>query len=319
MATATRIARVQIYPRIETEKDRYEGFLDDLQLTEHHSKRISDAELKLVIRNGIRYASAKSSRQVLSIPDSISDDELQEFYKKKGKALFNYFVKYCGDPPVTAFECQGKLYSEIAMESFQNNSMQKERMNSGWRYQYIAKELAKRCGRFESVSDLNLKEADFMAEIKVRNSDKKVNIYTSVKNRSNTMGGQDWPKAIAALEAAAVHDKNRDGAFICVFGIAMEKGTRVIRMQKESGRPYSSNTEIWFSDYFWKFFTNFSYGEIASAVYEVVSNEPASRLTVLPPSVIESFGDCCRSKNLVDSGGSFNDPKLLIDLFCGIK
>ena len=44
-----------------------------------------------------------------------------------------------------------------------------------------------------------------------------------IKNRANTMGGQDWPKAIASLEKEAELDKNRVGDYICVFGISIEK------------------------------------------------------------------------------------------------
>jgi hypothetical protein len=43
------------------------------------------------------------------------------------------------------------------------------------------------------------------------------------------MGGQDWPKAISALENVARSDKNRSGPYICVFGIAIDKGQRQIR------------------------------------------------------------------------------------------
>jgi hypothetical protein len=106
------------------------------------------------------------------------------------------------------------------------------------------------------VSDLNAIEADFNAIIKYKHTNDKLSIYVSVKNRSNTMGGQDWPKAIIALENAALSDKNRDGYYICVFGIAMEKRLRNIKAGRHNKTPYSTNTEVWNSDFFWPFFAS---------------------------------------------------------------
>jgi hypothetical protein len=97
-------------------------------------------------------------------------------------------------------------------------------MNSGWRYQYIAKDCAVRSRRFITVSDIGASEADFNATMNIVDSKKALNIYVSIKNRANTMGGQDWPKAISALESVARSDKNRSGPYICVFGIAIDKG-----------------------------------------------------------------------------------------------
>jgi hypothetical protein len=102
-------------------------------------------------------------------------------------------------------------------------------MNAGWRYQFIAKDAAIDSNRFNSVSDIGTSEADFNATILELNTNKPINIYVSVKNRTNTMGGQDWPKAIRAMETMAQSDKNRTGPYLCVFGIAMEKGMRSIK------------------------------------------------------------------------------------------
>lgn len=143
-------------------------------------------------------------------------------------------------------------------------------MNSGWRYQYIAKSAANASKRFISVSDINSQEADFNATIAITKTNEELSIYVSVKNRTNTMGGQDWPKAIRALEDVAKSDKNRFGTYLCVFGIAMEKGQRNINCEQKTGSPYSVNTEVWQSDFFWPFFANYTYEEIIKVVLSVL-------------------------------------------------
>jgi hypothetical protein len=72
------------------------------------------------------------------------------------------------------------------------------------------------------------------------------------------MGGQDWPKAIQALENVAKNDRNRTGPYCCIFGIAIDRGSRYIKREKKTGRAYSENTEVWLSDFFWPFFSNHS-------------------------------------------------------------
>jgi len=313
-----KLTRAQSYPRIDDEKNKYYGYLKEDELIAHSGK-INIATLKKIIEDGIEYANKKSSREILNIDVNATDDELQQIYLKKGKELFSYFVKYCGDPASTAYDCLNKHYSVIAVENFRNRTIQKERMNSGWRYQHIAKDAARHSKRFESVSDLNSIEADFNVVVRYKTIPGKLNIYVSTKNRSNTMGGQDWPKAISALENAAVNDKNRDGNYICVFGIAMERGLRNIKTAQKTGIPYSVNTEVWFSDFFWPFFSNFTYDEIAKAVLEVLikKNHLSSMDVEIPKELIESFGDECKRLNLVNDSGVFNDAFKLVDLFCG--
>jgi hypothetical protein len=133
------------------------------------------------------------------------------------------------------------------------------------------------------------------------------------------MGGQDWPKAIKALEDVAIEDKNREGAYICVFGIAMEKGLRTIRRRKRNGGPYSFNTEIWFSTFFWPFFSNYSYEEILKAVLEVlIENKiPSSLNTTIPDEVLEIFGKFCFQNGLINEEGKFHDPYALVEIFSG--
>lgn len=310
--------RPQSYPRIRDAANKYHGFLDISVLMEHGVK-ISEKKLTKIIVDAITYASKKSSREILSIPVDATEQELKAIYLHEGSELFKYFVKYCGDPASTAFDYLGKKYDIIAKENFRNRTLQKERMNAGWRYQHIAKDAAKLSKRFYTISDLNTKEADFNAVVLHKDGKDKLNIYVSVKNRSNTMGGQDWPKAIEALENAAVSDKNRDGDYICVFGIAMERGQRTIRARQGSKLAYSVNTEIWFSDFFWPFFSNHTYDEIAKAVLTVlIKGDHESSLDIeIPPDLIESFGEKCRHYGLLNADGVFSDAYRLVDLFCG--
>ncbi len=134
------------------------------------------------------------------------------------------------------------------------------------------------------------------------------------------MGGQDWPKAIAALETVARSDKNRSGPYICVFGIAIDKGQRVIRRSGATKAPYSVNTEMWLSDFFWPFFADYTYAEIAKAVFEVLieagPKEQQQLATPIPDELIDSFGEACRERGLLDDEGRFDDALKLIDVFC---
>jgi hypothetical protein len=306
----------QDYPRTE------KGLLDEARLRPHTHKIPFD-ELKGIIRTAIASAARKSRREILELPEGLSDDERNKIYRQKGKELFAYFKKYYGDPAATAYDCLGKHYREIAIEQFRNQTLQKQRMNSGWRYQYIAKDCAVRSRRFVTVSDIGAMEADFNATMNIIDSAQELNIYISIKNRSNTMGGQDWPKAIAALEVVARTDKNRSGPYICVFGIAIDKGQRQIRRAGKTKTPHSVNTEVWLSDFFWPFFSNYTYAEIAKAVFEVLmetSRKGQEQLvTLIPDELINSFGDECRGRDLLDAEGKFNDPLKLIDVFCNTK
>lgn len=308
----------QSYPRIENEDNKYHGYLDDSYLKEHRTV-ISDAQIKSIVKNAIIMANKKSGRTILDIPMNISVEETSALYNKKGKELFKYFAKYYGDPASSAYNCLNQHYTKVAKEQFRNWTLQKERMNSGWRYQFIAKDGAIKSKRFDSVSDIGTAEADFNAIISLKNSQKKISIYVSVKNRVNTMGGQDWPKAIYALEEVAKKDKNRTSPYICVFGIAMDKGLRHIKKNSKTKTPFSVNTELWKSDYFWPFFTNLSYGKIIKSVLSVLI-ELGSKTTnevIVPEELIKSFGDECRKYKLLNTAGEFNDAIKLVELFCG--
>lgn len=303
---------MQRYPRL-LDSD----LLDDSQLVPHKTRIYID-ELKEIIISAIKTAGRKSSRAILNLPDDASEEEVRKTYQKEGWELFKYFIKYCGDPASTAHQCLNRKCADIAKEQFRNRTLQKERMNSAWRYQFIAKDAASASRRFESVSGIGLAEADFNAIISYKHASSRLAIYVSVKNRSNTMGGQDWPKAIIALEKEAQLDKNRDGDYICVFGITMERGQRNIRRNQKTGSAYSINTELWFSDFFWPFFSNYSYEEIVKRVLEVlVATERQDSYTEdVPKELIDSFEECCREANLLDEDGRFNDAYKLVELFC---
>jgi hypothetical protein len=306
----------QDYPRTTT------GFLD-VEKVAPHTRRISFDEVKAIIREAVEKAGRKSSRAILDVPDDISDADKLKLFQKKGKMLFAYFRRYYGDPATTAYDCFGQHFSDVAKEQFRNQTLQKERMNSGWRYQFIAKDCAVKSRRFTTVSDIGAAEADFNATMKILETGRTLNIYVSIKNRINTMGGQDWPKAIYALEDVARGDKNRGGPYICVFGIVIEKGQRSIKGSAKTKSAYSVNTEVWLSDFFWPFFSNYSYSEIAKAVLEVLMEgkqvgvpPPA---TIIPSELIEAFGEECRGHGLLDKQGRFNNPLKLIDVFCDTK
>lgn len=297
-------SNLQNYPRIENEENQFYGFFDESKVTPHKNI-ISEKDLKNIIKRAVQIANAKSSRAILNIKDDISEKEINKIYIKEGKALFRYFLKYCGDPASTAFDCTNQHFSKIAREQFRNRTIQKERMNSGWRYQFIAKDTAISSKRFHSISDLGASEADFNAIILEVDTERHINIYTSVKNRTNTMGGQDWPKAIRAMEIMAQNDKNRTGPYLCVFGIAMEKGQRNIRNEAKTGTPYSFNTEVWMSDFFWQFFSNISYEKIIKAVLDTLIEEKTlSSLTIeIPEDLITSFGEECSKYGVLDKKG----------------
>lgn len=308
----------QNYPRIDDENNKYYGFLDDTKLKQHNTF-IDTNELKQIIGKAILHANLKSGRAILNIPKDADEETIRQKIVKEGIELFRYFKKYCGDPASTANECNGRHYRRVAKEQFRNRTLQKERMNSGWRYQFIARDTALKTGRFLSVSDIGASEADFNVMIEMADQEQHLNIYVSVKNRTNTMGGQDWPKAIHAMERVAQTDRNRQGPYLCVFGIAMDKGLRLIKRDSKTGYAHSVNTEVWLSDYFWPFFANMEYSDVIKTVLAVLleNGEEAGLDIKIPELLIETFGNECRSYGLLDEDGLFNNPYGLVDLFCG--
>lgn len=336
MATAKKTTgSSQSYPRITDKESSFYWMLDDSQLTPH-IKKISDQKLEELIKASIANANQKSSRKILNIPDDATPEIINKICKKEGVELFKYFRKYYGDPASTAYEIFNKHYKHVAKEQFRNRTLQKQRMNSGWRYQYLARDCAKESERFAFIADIGMAEADFVAivDLKEKKSQSdRINIFVSIKNRSNTMGGQDWPKAIRALEDVAASDKNKVGPYCCVFGLVMEKGARNKKIERKTGRAYSENTEVWLSDFFWPFFANYSYEEIMQAVLRVLCEGvlPQKELSVssieeikvaepeeieIPEKLLESFGEACKKEGLLDENGYFDNPSKLVKFFC---
>jgi len=134
------------------------------------------------------------------------------------------------------------------------------------------------------------------------------------------MGGQDWPKAIQALEIVAHNDKNRTGSYCCVFGIAMDRGTRYIKREQKTRRAHSVNTEVWLSDFFWPFFANYSYEEIMAAVLDALiesyASDKLSAQIEVPQRLLDAFGEACARARLIDQDGKFHDPYTLVRFFC---
>lgn len=307
------MSRVQHYPRT------VDDFLDDSILRPHTIKLTLD-QLKPLIVTAITAANLKSGQTILSIPSEASAAEAAIIYLKEGRKLLKYFKDYCTDPASTAHQVVGKNSKDVGRDLFIRRTLQKERMNAGWRYQYLTIYCARETHRFESVSDLGLAEADFSARIERQDKQGEfVNLYVSVKNRKNTIGGQDFPKAVQALEHVANADKNRIGPYCCVFGIAMDRGDRQIRRNRQN-KPHSLNTEVWLSDYFWQFFTNFTFEEMMLAVLDVMENytveQNLSTEIAAPEELLEAFHQACLQQGLVTGDGVFDDARRLVRFFC---
>jgi hypothetical protein len=312
---------LQSYPRLQ--ESPFEDCLDDSTLVQHPVKIPLD-QVKTFIKSAIVDADKKSGRVILSIPANASPEETEKKYQVAGRKLLDDFKKYCVDPAATAYDIRGKHYKRVGADLFRRKTLQKERMNAGWRYQYLALLCAQATQRFVSVSELTDKESDFNAVVRfVDKSQEHLSIFVSVKNRGNTIGGQDFPKAVRALEAMALTGKNRRGPYLCVFGIAMESGTRFIRRDKE-GRAFSMNTEVWLSDFFWPFFTNYSYEEIMTLVLEVLQEEKdtsdhSATEVDAPDEVLEAFGAACRNAGLIDDQGIFTDAQKVVRFICNTQ
>ena len=254
----------QSYPRIDDDESKYDGCLDISYLEPHSQDRIPEQRMQELFLTAIRRADIKSSREFFNIDADASEDEIQEEYYEAGIETFSYFRRYFGDPPESAVQVSGRNYRDVGIEQLGFRQLQRGRMNSGWRYQFFVVDCARECDRFVSVGDIGTTEGDFTSVMRIHNwQHDTLNLYVSVKNRGNTMGGQDWPGAIAGIEGLASGDRNRIGPYCCVFGIAMDESRNERRIPRtRDGRARSVNTEIWMSNFFWPFFTNYSYQEI---------------------------------------------------------
>jgi len=127
---------------MQDQSSRYYGCLDDSELVPH-SKRMPVEDLKELIREAIDNANMKSGRAILSIPDDATADEIEAKYARAGKELFDYFREYPSDPASTADQLYGQHYRDVGIEQFRNRTLQKERMNSDLRYEYMAERLSR--------------------------------------------------------------------------------------------------------------------------------------------------------------------------------
>ena len=133
--TSTTGSNIQIYPRIQDD-EKQADLLDDTSL-QPHTQQMSLDELKGLVRQAIVNANRKSSRAILNIPNEADQAAIEKIYRREGANLLRYFRKYCGDPAATAHQVYRKTYREVGVEQFRNRTLQKERMNSGWRYQFL--------------------------------------------------------------------------------------------------------------------------------------------------------------------------------------
>ncbi len=313
----------QQYPRIEDTQSKYYGCVDDAKLIPHPKPRkITPETLKSLIFAAIEDANSIMSRGPLSLPPNLTPEEQAVFHIQEGRQLFEYFHDYPSDPAATAHEYHLKNYRDVGIELFRNRILQKGRMNSGWRYQFLAVNCAKKSERFDDVAGFGTSQGDFTAKIHFQDKTyKPLHLYVSVKNRSDTLGGQDWPNSIASLETYAKNDQNKTGPYLCVFGVAMDRGMRRIPRKKGTKQAHSENTEIWLSDYFWPFFSAYSYEEIMTAMLEVLVSavESAEALPTqvdVPDEVLTHFGEECKAAELIDELGNFTDPFKLVRFFC---
>jgi len=308
-----KVAGIQPYPRIKDEDSKFVDCLDESKLVPHFQKLPKDL-MKTLIKESIKYANSKSSKDVFVIPDDADNDEILAISKKTGQEIFKYFRKYCSDPAVAAQELFNKHYHEVCTQAITIKKIQMQRMNSGWMYQRLAYLCALASERFSGVIDIGMTECDMAAIIECIDTKRKpISLFVSIKNRGNTMGGQDWPGAIEGIERLAAGDKNRPGPYCCVFGITMDKGERLIKRRQKTGQPLSYNTEVWKSNFFWPFFTNYSYEEIMALVLETLDEIP---LAEIPDLVFDTFENMCREKDLINKDGFFNNSKKLVSFFC---
>jgi hypothetical protein len=296
--------KTQLYSRDD------ESFFDVSQVSGKY-KKFSDVELEKSIKTAIEDADAKSMRKMLDIPDSADSKALRKAHKKAGKKLFELFQKYCVDPATANAEFGGKPYESVVKEVHKNQMVTRARMNAGWRYQLLAKDLAaKSDSRFKSVAGGG-KHAD-ISLIVMLHGGKEAQLYISVKNRYSTISGSKWPATIASLEHEAVHDANRIAKvpYLCVFALAMERSGHLRRSLGNS-----SNTELWKSDFFWSFLTGLSYKDIMMSVGRVLEKQTSvsgdEMAKTLPPEVLQEFEVRCRKQNLLTEDGLFESGNLV--------
>ncbi|MFQ3672925.1 MAG: hypothetical protein SNJ83_04930, partial [Aggregatilineales bacterium] len=133
-----------------------------------HPRRITPELLRTLILQAIEEASVQSSREAILIPPDMSPEQENLFFQDEANKLFAYLHAYPVDPAATAHEYTGRHYQDVGLELFRNRAIQKGRMNSGWRYQLLARECAKASGRFDEAAGFGFSKGDFVAKIRFK-------------------------------------------------------------------------------------------------------------------------------------------------------
>jgi hypothetical protein len=280
----------------------------DVSSMAHNASPLNETKLRAAIERSIVKADEKSMRSMLDERDGSGGSAP----KRAGQKLFQIFKRYCEDPATAPAKFAARSVDEVASEIFLTQESNNSRMNAGWRYQFLAIELARLHGsRFTAVNGGNM-EADIHAICPLKNG-RDLHLYISIKNRSNTISGSRRRAAYTELETYANADKNRAGGpYLAVVGITIEHGDR-------SQSSYSNNIETWKSDFFWPFFSGRSYKDIMLAVGRVLGQEK-SKLEViaakkLPVQTLAEFIAQCSRAGLLKNEKTFKDASDLVDFF----
>ncbi len=123
----------QQYPRVSDPHRADRNCLDDSALVPHENKIPVD-KLKKFIMEAIRDAEKKSAREALGVSADATEKELETFYRKQGKSLFDYWKKYVSDPAAVAHQVHGKNYRTVGVDLFRSRALQKSRKTSIGRF-----------------------------------------------------------------------------------------------------------------------------------------------------------------------------------------
>jgi len=299
---------IQNYPR------DLKDLLDGSKLAPH--KRIlSKEEIDESIEIALKRSETKAKKEILKIGDDWSEDQIKEAYVNVGESLFKYWRKGYVCPATSAMDYAGKTYQEIAREIFPFQMKKKLSMNAGWFYQYLAFELARRSGRFLSITEEGINETDLVLTLEILNASSPLTIYMQIKNRVSTVSGSAWQGIIEGLEKKVIPLKNRTGPYIVVFGFSMDHG------KNRKARRDSINCEFWLSDYYWKNLSNISYVDMAQSVgnkFEKMHTKLTQQ--ILPDESIEAFGEEFKKYNLLLSDNmTLKERTILTNFYCGLK
>jgi len=278
-----------------------------LDLLPEGKTRISEVILRDAISDAIHKANKKSSRD--PVLDELNTGA-ERANQTAAKRLFALFRNYSADPAEASVHILGRTPYDIVTEIYRSLLEKRLRMNAGWRYQFLAEELASKSERFERVSGLGTRE-DFTVIVRLKNGSE-VNVYVSVKNRRDTISGKDYPAVITRMEAEPSNDRNRVGPYLIVIALAIHPGKNRSRMRNKDKQLISENFELWPANFFWPFVAGVSYETIMAAVASQIKRVA---LPSLPVEVSDYFEQLCREAGLLQDG-AFHDQGALLKLFC---